>query len=187
MALPDSPAARHEAVAGELSRLAGEVTDWSAPSPVPEWSARDVVAHLVAWLPGFLSGGGVALPAGPAVDDDPVAAWEHHAGAVQRLIEERGDEPFTHPQVGTHPLGRAVDQFYTTDVFMHSWDLARAAGLEPRLDEDLAARALAGMAPIEDLLRGSGQYGPAIPVADDAPVVERLMAFVGRDPAWRAP
>ena len=68
---------------------------------------------------------------------------------------------------------------------MHSWDLARATGQQPRLDEDFARQMLAGMQPIEAMLRDSGQYGPAVPVADDAPVVDRLMGFVGRDPAWQ--
>jgi hypothetical protein len=44
---------------------------------------------------------------------------------------------------------------------------------------------LAGMQPIEGLLRDSGQYGPAVPVPDDAPVVDRLMGFIGRDPQWQ--
>jgi hypothetical protein len=35
------------------------------------------------------------------------------------------------------------------------------------------------------MLRDSGQYGPAVPVPDDAPVADRLMGFVGRDPAWQ--
>ena len=37
-----------------------------------------------------------------------------------------GEESFTHPYAGTHRLADAVDRFYTADVFMHSWDLARA-------------------------------------------------------------
>jgi uncharacterized protein (TIGR03086 family) len=68
---------------------------------------------------------------------------------------------------------------------MHSWDLARATGQQPDLDEDEADRMLAGMRPIEAMLRDSGQYGPAVPVHDDASAVDRLMGFVGRDPAWR--
>ena len=102
----------------------------------------------------------------------------------RRLVEQRGDETFTHPRAGTHRLADAVDQFYTADVFMHSWDLARAGGQDAGLDEDFAARLLEGMRPIEQLLRDSGQYGPAVPVPDDAPVVDRLMGFIGRDPAW---
>jgi uncharacterized protein (TIGR03086 family) len=185
MTLPDAPAARHAVVAGEFARLVAGTPDWSAPAPVDGWTARDVVAHLVEWFPGFLAGGGVDLPTGPPVADDPVAAWQHHAAAVQSLVEQHGDEPFTHPHAGSHRLADAVDRFYTADVFMHSWDLARAGGQDARLDEDHAARLLDGMRPIEQLLRDSGQYGPAVPVAADAPVVDRLMGFIGRDPAWR--
>jgi uncharacterized protein (TIGR03086 family) len=187
MALPESPADRHAVVAGGFTRLVGQTADWAAPAPVDGWTARDVVGHLVEWFPGFLSGGGVELPAGPAVTDDPVAAWQHQTDAVQALVEEHGEESFTHPRAGSHRLADAVDQFYTADVFMHSWDLARAGGLDPGLDEDFAARMLEGMRPIEQLLRDSGQYGPAVPVAYDAPVVERLIGFIGRDPAWRPP
>jgi hypothetical protein len=41
------------------------------------------------------------------------------------------------------------------------------------------------MEPIEQLLRDSGQYGPAVPVADDASPQDKLAAFIGRDPAWQ--
>jgi len=185
MALPDAPAARHAVVAGEFSRLVDSTPDWSAPAPVDGWTARDVVDHLVTWFPGFLAAGGVELPSGPSAADDPVAAWRHHADAVQALLTERGDEAFTHPYVGSHPLAQAVDRFYISDVFMHSWDLARAGGQEARLDEDFAGDLLGGLSQMEEVLRSSGQYGPAVPVADDAPVVDRMMGFIGRDPAWR--
>ena len=185
MALPDDPADRHAAVAGGFGRLVEQTTDWSAPAPVAGWTARDVEEHLVEWFPRFLAGGGIELPAGPSVADDPISAWQHHADAVQALVEERGEESFTHPHAGSHRLADAVDRFYTSDVFMHSWDLARAGGLDPRLDEDFADELLEGMRPIDRVLRDSGQYGPAVPVPDDAPAVDRLMGFVGRDPAWR--
>jgi hypothetical protein len=41
------------------------------------------------------------------------------------------------------------------------------------------------MKPMEQLLRDSGQFGVAVPVADDASPQDKLMAFIGRDPAWR--
>ncbi|WP_224273029.1 maleylpyruvate isomerase family mycothiol-dependent enzyme [Nocardioides lacusdianchii] len=185
MSLPDSPAARHASVAAGFSRIAEGTTDWSAPTPVDGWTAMDVVDHLVTWFGGFLASGGIDLPAGPPVADDPVAAWHHHASGVQALLDERGDETFTHPLAGTSPLAEAVDRFYTADVFMHSWDLARAGGLQPDLDEGFAAQMLQGMRPVEAMLRDSGQYGPAVPVPDDAPAVEQLMGFVGRDPGWQ--
>jgi uncharacterized protein (TIGR03086 family) len=187
MALPATPAARHRQLADAFGTLAHGARDWSAPAPVDGWTARDVVAHLVEWFPAFLSSGGVALPAGPPVADDPARAWDHQAAAVQALVEARGEESFTHPYAGTHRLADAVDRFYTADVFMHSWDLARATGQEVDLDGDFAAQLLGGMAQMEDLLRSSGQYGAPVPVAADAPVVDRLVGFIGRDPAWTPP
>ncbi|MBC2934841.1 maleylpyruvate isomerase N-terminal domain-containing protein [Nocardioides sp. zg-1228] len=187
MPLPEAPAERHAAVADGFGRLVAHTTDWSAPAPVDGWTARDVVAHLVEWFPHFLAAGGVELAPGPSASDDPVAAWRHHASAVQALVEQRGEETFSHPHAGTDRLADVVDRFYTSDVFMHAWDLALATGQEPGLDAVHATRLLEGMRPIEQLLRDSGHYGPAVPVADDAPAADRLMAFVGRDPAWRPP
>ena len=179
MALSESPAERHREFAGAFGDRVAATRDWEAPAPVAGWTARDVVGHLVGWFPGFLGGGGVALPLGPGVEDDPVAAWQHHAGAVQALIDTRGDESFTHPHAGTHRLADAVDRFYTADVFMHTWDRARATGQDPDLDQDFAATLLEGMQPIEELLRASGQYGAPVAVAADAPAVDLLMGFIG--------
>ncbi|NRQ48758.1 TIGR03086 family metal-binding protein [Aeromicrobium stalagmiti] len=181
-----SPADHHRVVAANFTDRVAGTADWDAPAPVDGWTARDVVDHLVTWLPGFLAGGGVALPPGPVVADDPVAAWHHHADAVQALLESpRASEEFTHPHAGTQVLGQAVDSFYVADVFMHTWDLARATGQDDTLDAGFCEALLSGMTPIEELLRGSGQYGPAVAVPDGAPVQDRLLGFIGRDPAWR--
>ena len=173
-----TPSADHRHVAAGFTAVADAVADWDAPAPVEGWTARDVVEHLVTWLPAFLSAGGVALGTADPRPADP-------ADAVQALLDAPdADRPFTHPHVGTHPLDQAVAQFYTADVFMHTWDLARTSGQDVELDPDRCAAMLAGMAPIEDMLRGSGQYGPAVPVPDDASVQDRFVGFIGRDPAW---
>lgn len=189
MGLPESPAARHRAVAGEFARRVEGTTDWSLPSPVPDWTARDVVAHLVEWFPGFLAGGGVTLPAGPAVADDPVTAWRAHASGVQALLDDadRAERTFTHPHVPELPLAEGIDRFYTADVFMHTWDLARATGQDDRLDPDFCEHLLTGMLPLDRVLRESGQYGPRVEVPENADVQSRLLGFIGRDPAWRPP
>jgi len=182
-----TPAEHHAHVAAVFSDRVDGVRDWGAPTPVPEWSARDVVGHLVGWLPGFLAGGGTTLSVdGPAVAEDPAGAWHAHVMAVQALLDGPGaEQEFNHPQVGSHPLGAAVDQFYTTDVFLHTWDLARSTDQDDRLDSEFCAVLLEGMEPWDDILRQSGQYGPRVPVPDDAPAQDRLLGFIGRDPAWR--
>jgi uncharacterized protein (TIGR03086 family) len=82
------------------------------------------------------------------------------------------------------PLGDAIDRFYTSDVFLHTWDLARATGQDEVLDPELCASMLEGMQPLDELLRASGQYGAAVPVPADADAQTRLIGFIGRDPDW---
>jgi uncharacterized protein (TIGR03086 family) len=181
----NAPADEHRRVAEVFSDRVRGTTDWDAPAPVDGWTARDVVGHLVEWLPGFLEGGaGVRLDRGPSVLEDPVAAWQTHSGAVQALL----DDPATpalllrNPHIGALPLDEAVDRFYTSDVFMHTWDLARATGQDETLDPEKCRVLLAGMEPMDDVLRASGQYGPRVDVPADADVQTRLLAFIGRDP-----
>ena len=188
MALPDDPAERHRQVAGAFSDRVRGVQSWDVPSPVPGWTARDVVRHLTDWFPGFLAGGtGIELQRGPSVDADPVACWQVHADAVQALLDdpETARRELVNRHVGTVPLGPAIDQFYTSDVFMHTWDLARATGQDDRLDPDLCGQLLGGMQQMEEVLRSSGQYGAAVEVPADAGVQDRMLGFIGRDPQWR--
>lgn len=163
--IPTDPAARHRAIAGWFTEVVTGTTDRGAATPVPDWEARDVVRHLVEWFPGFLaSGSGIRLPAGPSLDDDPVGAWTVHPAGVQAVLDEptAADRTFSNPHTGEMPLDQAVDRFYTSDVFMHTWDLARATGQDDTLDPARSAELLAGMVPIDDLLRSSGQYGPQV-------------------------
>ena len=181
------PADRHRHIAGVFTDRVRGAESWDAPAPVPGWTARDVVRHLVEWLPGLLSSGaGVTLPAGPSVDADPVAAWQAHCDAVQALLDDPGtpQRKLVNRHIGDIPLDQAIDRFYTTDVFLHTWDLARATGQDDRLDAAFCAALLPGMEEAEDAMRSSGQYGPRVPVPPDADAQTRLIAFIGRDPSW---
>ena len=161
---------------------------WDAPAPCVGWVARDGVRHLVEWVPGFFAGSAVHVPELPSVDDDPVAAWEALAAAVQAALDD--------PEVcaaevtsraGTHPVETALAMFVLPDVLVHTWDLARAAGLDERLDPDEVQGLLDGMSTVpEEVLVSSGHYGPRVPVPEDADPQTRLIALTGRDPAWRS-
>ncbi|MDQ3756286.1 MAG: TIGR03086 family metal-binding protein [Actinomycetota bacterium] len=180
-------AARHRAHAGTFSARVRGVGAWDAPAPVAGWTARDVVRHLTEWFPPFLAAGsGIQLPKGPSVDDDPVGAWQHHADAVQAVLDDDTTMSliFDHPHVPARPLHEAIDSIYTSDVFMHTWDLARATGQDDALDPAECERMLVGMEEIDDILRASGQFGPKVAVPADADPTTRLMAFIGRDPNW---
>jgi uncharacterized protein (TIGR03086 family) len=181
----ETPAERHRWIAvGFTDRVRG-TTDWDAQSPVPEWRARDVVRHLVEWFPGFLHGGsGIELPRGPSPDVDPLAAWVVQVGAVQAVLDDTAASArtFADPRIGELPVAQAIDRFYTVDVFMHTWDLARATGQDEQLEPALCQQLYEGMLPMDEILRTSGHYGPRVHVPDDADPQTQLLAFIGRDP-----
>ncbi|MFF3054967.1 MULTISPECIES: TIGR03086 family metal-binding protein [unclassified Streptomyces] len=177
----------HRTVAGVFTDRVRAVRPgaWDNPAPCEGWVARDVVRHLVEWFPDFLkAGAGVELPKGPSVDDDPVAAWTVHSDGVQALLDDpaTAQRMLSNQHIGEVPLDQAVDRFYTADVFMHTWDLARATGQDERLDPGRCAQLLDGMLPLDDVLRNSGQYGPRVEVPESADVQTRLVAFIGRKP-----
>jgi uncharacterized protein (TIGR03086 family) len=180
-------AERYRRVAARFSARVREVDDdaWERPAPCEGWVARDVVAHLVEWIPAFLSAaGGPSIAPGPSVDDDPAGAWE----AVDTALQSMLDDPIAsatmieHPRAGRHRLDDAIAMFFLGDVVVHTWDLARATGLDETLDADVVHDMLVGMEPLDEHLRASGQYGPRVEVAADADEQTRLIAFTGRQP-----
>jgi uncharacterized protein (TIGR03086 family) len=188
--MTDTPAQEFREIGGRFGDVVAGVRadQWDDPSPVEEWAARDVVRHLVEWFPSFLAAGSdVHLPAGPSVDDDPAGAWDHLQREVQAILDDpaSADRVLSNRHIGDVALPQAVSQFFTGDVFMHTWDLARATGQDDTLDPEVCAAMLAGMEPIEDVMRGSGQYGARVDVPDDADVQTRMLGFIGRDPEWK--
>src|SRR6187399_1670361 len=102
--------------ATRFARFAGAFTDrvegvppgaWENPAPCEGWVARDVVRHMVEWMPGMLeTGTGIRLPTGPSVDDDPLGAWLALSDGIQAVLDDPDLESksFSHPMAGDHPL-----------------------------------------------------------------------------------
>lgn len=187
MALPDAPADRYLAVSDEFGRLVVGTADWDAPTPVAGWTARDVVWHLVDWVPDVLrDGAGTDLPRRDRAVPDPATDWARFDAGLRAVVDrpEVMAATFAHPMAGTMTVGAAIDMLVTPDVFLHGWDLSRATGQPLTLDADYSAALLAGMEGIEEILRSSGHYGARVDVPADADTQTRLVAFIGRDPAW---
>jgi uncharacterized protein (TIGR03086 family) len=159
---------------------------WSSPAPCEGWVARDIVRHLIEWVPSFFSRAGIELPVSMSVDDDPVKAWAQLRDALQARLDDPAvsESEIDIEPVGRHTVAAAIEQFVTADIVVHTWDLAKAAGLDATIDRDMATRMLPGMAAIGDMLVASGHYKPAVAVPDDATVEDKLIASTGRDPAW---
>jgi uncharacterized protein (TIGR03086 family) len=177
---------RYRKVAEQFTRRARSVPDnaWDNPAPCEGWVARDVVRHMVDWMPGFLFGDtGVYVPTIPSVDEDPAGAWE----VLDETIQAALDDPEISARefdmrAGRYRVDDAVATFCLGDVLVHTWDLARATGLDETLDADEVHRLFAGMEPMDEVLRSSGHFGPRVDVPEDADEQTKLIAFSGRRP-----
>ena len=69
------------------------------------------------------------------------------------------------------------------ELVLHGWDIARATGRDFVVD-DATATACLSFVEQSDAAGTPGLFGPAVPVADDAPLMDRLVARAGRDPRW---
>ena len=86
----------------------------------------------------FFPSVGLPLPDGPSVDDDPAGAWRALDAAFRSGL---GDAEVCARELEFGPAGRhtwegAVATFCIGDVLVHTWDLARATGLDETLDPD---------------------------------------------------
>ena len=164
-----------------------------APTPCTEWDVRALLSHVIGtlWLaeglfsdqpPRYpMAPGG--LPPADVAGDDPAAAYAE-ASAAAVAAAAAGDAL---TRVHVTPLGEmpgpGLGGFTTLDILVHGWDLAVATGQPADLDGRLAAHVLgfAGQSLATTESRG-GRIGPEVPVAADAPVTQRLVAFLGRRP-----
>jgi uncharacterized protein (TIGR03086 family) len=181
---------RYRQVAAEFTQRAEAVpaAAWDNPAPCDGWVARDVVRHIVEWMPAFLlANWGVAGPAVPSADEDPLGGWIVVSDAIGGAL----DDPDVAGRERDSPAGRktfedAVAMFCIPDVLIHTWDLARATGLDETLDVDEVHRYLTGVEQMDEtmdrLMRDSGHYGPRVNVPGDADEQTRLLAFLGRRP-----
>ncbi|MET1073308.1 MAG: TIGR03086 family metal-binding protein [Umezawaea sp.] len=162
---------------------------WSLGTPCEKWSVRDLVGHIVheqLWAPELLAG---CTPEqvgdrfdGDTLGDDPLHSWVLAAAAAR--------EAWITPKALLRPVhlsyGKTTAVEYgwqmTTDLVVHSWDLARAIGADERIDPDLAQAVLDYLEPHADEWRSSGVFGPAVPVPDDADAQTRLLGSTGRTP-----
>ena len=177
---------RYRRVAAQFTQRVDAVPAdaWDNPAPVDGWLARDVVGHLVEWLPAFFfTTWPVELPDHPSIAEDPAGAWAALDATIQAALDDPAvADDVRDTQMGASSFAQTFDMIGTTDVFMHTWDLARAAGLDETLDPVEVHNFVEHMEPMDQMLRESGQYGPRVPVPDDADEQTRLIAFIGRQP-----
>ncbi|MFR9721797.1 TIGR03086 family metal-binding protein [Streptomyces sp. MS19] len=179
---------RAVALAGETI-AAVRPDQYGAASPCPDFDAEQLARHLIAVLRRVaVSGGGGHPFTVDSFADVPAAEWTE---AWQEATAEAEAVWFDPAILGrTCELGfvtlsgAAAIVVYTTEISLHTWDLARATGQEPAWDDAALAPSVAAMrhaVPAEPR-GGPVPFGPVVEVPDDAPLIDRLAAWYGRRP-----
>lgn len=182
---------RRRADAFEATVAAVPATDWGRPSPCAEWDARDVVRHVVDMHHVMLRPYG-RQPTATDVDADPLAAFRTARADVEAIL----DDPALADRETETPAGRMVgsqmiDGVVSEDMVLHRWDLARATGQDDTIEAAELERMWPRLQEIPDVMRVPGAFGPGVTVfgpvvevPDDAPLQDRALGLLGRDPAW---
>jgi uncharacterized protein (TIGR03086 family) len=148
---------------------------------------RALVNHMVGWIQVFDAGCNGRHFEGDAstyeCGSDPAGEFRQAADGLVAGWQKYGLDRQVRVTSGESP-GPMVFNMTVMEYLTHGWDLATATGQPiPFRDQeaaDVLARAEVTLPPE---YRGDGMpFGNIVPVGEDAPAVDRLVAFLGRCP-----
>ncbi len=182
--------------AEQIATLVAGVTDdqLDHPTPCPEMTVGTLLGHLAGLAQAFTDA--AAKVSGPTTGTPPTAATLTLPDDWRTLIPARLDAlvaAWQQPSAweGETTAGGvtmpATDMGYVVnnELVLHGWDLASAtdqpfAVAEANLD---ASWVMVFNTPDDPDAR-AGLFGPRLPVAESAPLLDRVLAGAGRDPYW---
>ncbi|MDX3188993.1 TIGR03086 family metal-binding protein [Streptomyces sp. MN03-5084-2B] len=164
--------------------------DLARPTPCAGWTLADLLRHQVSENHAFAT----AAREGSAPDwdagtlgDDPYGAYR---ASVDDFLDAFADDAVLERKLainhfGTFP-GSVAAHMHLVDTVAHGWDLARTLGLPYKPDPEAVrvALKLAGQIPDEGREK-NGSFARSVEVPADASRLDRFLAILGRDPAWR--
>jgi uncharacterized protein (TIGR03086 family) len=77
----------------------------------------------------------------------------------------------------------------TEELVVHAWDLARATGQDLATDPGALEAAMQMLSQFQEpgkVAEPGAVFGTVVDTTDDAPLLDRVVAFSGRDPSWSA-
>jgi uncharacterized protein (TIGR03086 family) len=184
--------------AQEMARLIAGTPDASLrdPTPCADFDVRHLLEHVANSARTFTNAarksGDEAQPPGDGSElgDDWRTRLPRELAALVVAWRQPGAWDGMTQAAGVDLPGERAGRFALDEIFLHSWDLARATGQE--LDHDEASlRAVHEL--IAELNEPQNQevrdrlFGPVVTVALDAPELDQVLALTGRDPQWSRP
>ncbi|MDF3302156.1 TIGR03086 family metal-binding protein [Streptomyces tropicalis] len=181
-----------------VARLAEEVRDHQlgARTPCPDCAVRNLLGHLLGLSVAFRDAGrkhlGATTDTRPNVElPDIGPGWREELPEALDALAEAWRDPAAWTGAtragGVDLPGAVAGAVAADELVIHGWDLARAVG-RPYEPDPAALRAAYGflVTAVDAPNRGSGLFGPVVPVPEDAPLLDRAIGLSGRDPQWKA-
>lgn len=155
-----------------LARVRPDQLD--APTPCKDWTVGQLVDHLVA------DPGNFVLMLRGEQPDWSSPAEEVRSGWTQRFRVAADDLIHVWHQLADKDVPISPD-FMTGEFAAHTWDVARAIGLDTdELDPEVAERGMSFMSANLTADNRGPAFGPEQEASSDAGPYERLAAFTGR-------
>ncbi|MGQ0840726.1 TIGR03086 family metal-binding protein [Actinokineospora sp.] len=160
-----------------------------APTPCTEWTVRGVIQHMVENNHRTVDklAGRPETPVAPGLD--PRADYRESAAVFTAAFADGTALAVPYEMALGTFTGAVALGIHFTDVLVHGWDIGTAVGIDVLIEDDLAEAALAMVAMFPDspnIWGPNGVFADRLPVADDAPAHERLLALTGRSAVWSA-
>ncbi|MFF3567036.1 TIGR03086 family metal-binding protein [Nocardia jiangxiensis] len=178
-----------------LEGVVAGIADDRLAGPTPTaMTVRDMVQHVLGFTEGFRRGAtkegiGASLPPSAAAPQSLPQDWRAQVPAQCKALVEAWREPAAwegETEVGgaTGPAPQMAC-FALDELIVHGWDLARATGqpFAPTEQDLVILLEMLADTPPEGV---PGLFGPRVPVAPDATLLDRVIGLTGRDPAWQA-
>ncbi|WP_246540938.1 TIGR03086 family metal-binding protein [Mycobacterium spongiae] len=176
------------------------------PTPCTDMNVRELLAHLIGVLDRVAALGNgddpFTVTEAPVPDDRWLDAWRESGRRATGAWSDDAvlERPMALPWIEGN--GAEVLASYFSELIVHTWDLATATGQHPDWDDTVVAAALDGARQILPAENRRGLYeeisatmgldevgvpfAEAVPIPDDAPAIDRLVAWTGRDPRHRS-
>ncbi len=176
--------------AEQVATLAAQVPEdrLGDPTPCPGWSVATVLVHFLTLTDAFTDGARKKVRTDqPAPSADLPPGWEKLLRSrLDALVDAWRDPAAWDGEAtvaGVTLSGELTAAVVTDELVVHGWDLARALGLPFEADPELVRAAL-DFAEKFSGMQG-GPFGTPVPVPADAPDLDRLLGYTGRDRDWQ--
>jgi uncharacterized protein (TIGR03086 family) len=176
--------AAHRSVLGRLT-----ADDLARPSPCSEYTVGEVGEHVVRSMVLLAAVAGASVDGasvdGASVDGSAEGLLDERvtvtAEAALAAWRRRGLDGSVAVGRSTLPASLAVE-IIPLELLVHGWDMARATGSEIDVPPEVAGYVLGRARSLVTSDKRGRSFAAEVPAGPSATVVERLIAFTGRQP-----